>query len=120
MIFLNDNCDKKLQSRSCIALIPYPLSIIVIQLYTEIGSRVEGFSFAYRQIYIILIFNNPTISITIHVMQYRISIGVFYHNCHSMPMKKMLFYVKSCSLFDTFLKYLFNIIQHSLIYDEYF
>jgi hypothetical protein len=31
--------------------------------------RVEGFSFAYRQIYIILIFNNPTISITIHVSQ---------------------------------------------------
>ena len=32
-----------------------------------------------------------------------------------MPMKKMLFYVKSCSLFDTFLKYLFNIIQVSSV-----
>lgn len=39
----------------------------------------------------------------------------FYHNCHSMSMKKMLFYVKSCSLFDTFLKYLFNIIQVSFV-----
>ena len=48
-------------------------------------------------------------------MQYRISIGVFYHNCHSMPMKKMLIYVKSCSLFDTFLKYLLNIIQVSSV-----
>ena len=50
------------------------------------------------------------------IMQYRISIGVFfYHNCHSMSMKKMLFYVKSCSLFDTFLKYLFNIIKVSSV-----
>jgi hypothetical protein len=32
-----------------------------------------------------------------------------------MPMKKMLFYVKSCSLFDTFLKYLFNIIHVSSV-----
>jgi hypothetical protein len=39
----------------------------------------------------------------------------FYHNCHSMPMKNMLFYVKSSSLFDTFLKYLFNIIQVSSV-----
>ena len=32
-----------------------------------------------------------------------------------MPMKNMLFYVKSSSLFDTFLKYLFNIIQVSSV-----
>ena len=49
------------------------------------------------------------------LMQYRISIGVFYHNCHSMSMKKMLFYARSCSLFDNFLKYLFNIMQVSSV-----
>jgi hypothetical protein len=60
----NDNYDKKkLQSRSCIALIHYPLSINIIPLYTEIGSRVEGFSFAYRQIYIILIINIVDVNI---------------------------------------------------------
>lgn len=50
------------------------------------------------------------------LIQYRISIGTFYYKCYSVLKKKMLYYVKTFSLFSQFVQFVLYSVKISLDY----